>query len=279
MRPIKAQPQNFSEDFVRAYFLRQFFQRIRRREDTTSISNTLRHRTHNNLAITPDEVFQKGVNYGLAKQLANDYADKMMDLWRQGWLIIGNNSYNAEGGNLIAKEQGKTQHSRTFMWDETTWKQKYTKDGRLIERGTVSTFLFNNAEPIEKRASVNNSRDNILNNWGIVLRTPSSNQWGFVLKINDTYSVLFNLSEWKEDYGFRFATFNLVETKKIVMIHGSEDTNYAYEEIGFTPISGGYGMGDSAYGGKGTRMLIRYYIPLMGAKIARSLNFSRGGFQ
>ena len=29
MKPIKAQPQNFSEDFVRAYFLRQFFQRLR----------------------------------------------------------------------------------------------------------------------------------------------------------------------------------------------------------------------------------------------------------
>tara|TARA_R110002020_G_scaffold282188_7_gene497902 strand:+ start:2126 stop:2944 length:819 start_codon:yes stop_codon:yes gene_type:complete len=271
MRPIKAQPQNFSEDFVRAYFLRQFFQRIRVTPLKKSISNALHNRTHYNLAITSNEVFREGVAYGLAKQLANDYADKMMDLWMRGWLIIGNNSYHAETGNLIAKEQGKLEHSRTFMWDEKTWKERFTKNGLLNQKGTVSTFLFNPDEttPLSPRGSP----QKILDNWGIVLRTPSSNQWGFVLKINDTYSVLFNLSAWKADYGFRFPSFDLVETKKI----GIREVNYSsFSEINFSPQMGGYAIGERYQGG--TRGIVLNYIPIMRGKIARSLNFSRGGF-
>ena len=266
MKPIKAQPQNFSEDFVRAYFLRQFFQRLRVSRNFGWVSDrksneiyVLMNRVHNNLAITPNEVFQDG-KYGFIKQLANDYAEKMIELWRQGWLIMGNNSYNANDGELRESEKlYGIQGSRHHLWDEKTWIPRYTDTGGMLpERLTVSTFLFPIPVGEDMESTPTGSMERILSNWGILWRS-QRNTWGFVLKINDTYSVNFNMGEWKANYGFRYATFDLVETKEISMLKVFPPHSAPSHYIFFGESN--FGMGDQDYRRGGVKGKIMSYVP------------------
>jgi len=279
VKPIKAQPQNFSEDFVRAYFLRQFFQRLRVSRNIGWLSDresneiyVLTNRVHNNLAITPNEVFQYPNNYGYVKQLANDYAEKMIELWRQGWLIMGNNSYNANDGELRAREKlYGTQGSRHHLWDEKTWIPRYTDTGGMLpERLTVSTFLFPKPKDKDIESTPRDSIEKMLNNGGIIWMTPSSQTWGFVLKINDAYSVNFTMGEWKPNYGFRFASFDLVKTKRISMLKTPPDYIYFGEP--------NFGMGDDDYFNGGVKGKIMDYVPLRVDITTRSLNYARSDF-
>ena len=279
MNPIKAQPQNFSNDFVRAYFLRTFFARIEKNKTVRTIGSQAEWRYGwGKYAITPNEVFQDNMPPSM-KRIANAYADMMMRLYESGWVIMGNNIFTPSG-KLRRKSA-----SQTFLEDdEELWLRNWASMDsrantmRLKDSLSVFTFLFPPPSILVKN-DYGSIRSNNLIDGGVLFGGQfeplsseewSSEEWRFAIKIDDTYSVIFSMGEWSNNYGYRASNFELIYSSKISIKEKDEENNYFSPESLRIVVENDDGVWTHP---------IKFCVPYQSTNsIIKTLNFSKGGF-
>jgi len=217
--PTKSHDQNFSEEFVRGYFLRGFFGRAESERIlgyNIYVDALQSKKIFEDNRITPDEIF-KDTTPETVRKLAHDYVDMMVKLYYSGWVMMGNNMY--ANGDSTRTMSGL----KSYLENETEWGEAHINvdtNGREIITGggvDVFTFLF---PPPNIMLGINNDsikEDRLLDS-GVVFcdrRKNEDNKWGFIIRINDEYVVNFNLSMWHLDYGFRPIRWKLIQSDKV----------------------------------------------------------------
>ena len=276
--PIKSQQQTFSNDFVRAYFLRTFFGRIQKTDIVRTIGSQEEWRYGlGKYAIIPNEVFQDNMPPSM-KRIANAYADMMMRLYESGWVIMGNNIFTPSG------QLRRKSASQTFLEDdEELWLRNWAsidlRANTMMLKDSLSVFTLLFPPPSVLRGIDYGSilqailgSNNLID--GGVLFTGNKEWdeegWRFAIKIDDTYSVIFNMGEWSNNYGYRASNFELIYSSNISIKEKEEENNYFYPESLRIVVDNEEGVWTSP---------IEFCIPYQSAKSSiKTLNFSRGGF-
>ena len=267
--PLKSQQQTFSNDFVRAYFLRSFFGRIEQNDTTWAIFSSWEY---DNRAIAPNQVFNDSMPPTM-KRIANAYADMMMRLYESGWVIIGNNIFTTMG-NLRSRSA-----SQTFLeGDEETWLSRWATNGRLRDGLNVLTFLFPPPSILRGIDYGSLGSDNLIDG-GVLFagqyEQSSSEEWRFAIKIDDTYSVIFDMGEWSNNYGYRPTIFELIKSSNITIM---EELKSADSDLGWMVNSESLRIVVDNEDGVWTTP-IEFCIPYQSANSSiKTLNFSRSGF-
>ena len=274
--PIKSQEQTFSNDFVRAYFLRTFFGRIQKTDITRTIGSQAEWRYgRGKWAITPNEVFQDNMPPSM-KRIANAYADMMMRLYESGWVIMGNNSFTPSG------KLRKKSASQTFLEDDEelwlrNWASMDLRANTMMLKDSLSVFTFLFPPPSVLRGiDYGSLGSNNLIDGGVLFagqyEQSSSEEWSFAIKIDDTYSVIFDMGGWSNNYGYRASNFELIYSSNISIMEKDTwgENNYFNSESLRIVVDNEDGVWTSP---------IEFCVPYQSANsIIKTLNFSRGGF-
>lgn len=199
------------------------------------------------------------------KRIANAYADMMMRLYESGWIIMGNNIFTPSG-KLRRKSA-----SQTFLEDdEELWLRNWaimdSRANTMMLKDNLSVFTFLFPPPSVLRGiDYGLIRSNNLIDGGVLFDSSNREEWGFAIRIDDTYSVIFNMGDWSDNYGYRASNFELIHSSYI-----------SIKENDFSPESL---MIDVEKDDGFWTHSIKFCVPYQSTNsIIQTLNFSRGGF-
>tara|TARA_R110000751_G_scaffold53574_1_gene115907 strand:- start:46 stop:864 length:819 start_codon:yes stop_codon:yes gene_type:complete len=262
--PTKSHDQNFSEEFVRGYFLRGFFGRAKL---LLGRSSWIEDKIFNNNCITPNEIFNNNTPETVRK-LANEYVDMMMKLYYSGWVIMG---------NITTAHRGKT-----YLENEQEWREAYSyvdDEGRELISGNESLDVLTLLLPSPKRLRLNNdpilTGGNALLDSGVLFSEgggmDEDDRWRFIIRINDEYVVDFKLSRWCATYGFRVRWWQLIPSNAVRIEDAIPASEYWEKEPLRIIIEDDSGV---------NTMPIQFCVPPPNTHSVRltTLNYSRLGF-